>query len=572
MPDLTRREFLERTAVAGAAVTLGDLSPRIAPTNSPESRDGAAADPEWVDRPMRWAQLTLVEDDPGKFDPAVLARLLQAHHADAVCLSAGGCVAYYPTKVPFHHRSAWLGDRDPFGDLVAGLPQAGHGRHRPHRSARRPTTTCTQAHPDWIAVDADGQQRRHWASPELWVTCALGPYNFEFMTEVTRRSCRLPGGRHLHQPLGRLGHVLLRALPDELPRRDRPRPAAHRRPQDPARRAYIVWRQERLFELWRLWDAEIRKVNPDSRVIPNTGGGATQLARHAEHRRARAHPLRRPPGAPRAHAALGQRQERQGVSAPRWARKPIGGIFSVGRRGAVPLEGLRAERRRDPHVGGRRHRQRTAPLVHQVRRQHPRPALAEAGRGALRLACTATSVPAQRGAAGARRAGLLAADRPGSTAGARTAKVEDHTLGLYQALVEARIPFEMVHDRLLDDAASRAVQDARPAQYRRAVRRAVRAAPRIRRARRQPRGDVRDVAVRRVGRAAEGLRSRRPVRRIVRRQRRTRRCRTRICGSSTTRARRRHPLLAGLEDAPRIINGVHRVDVDADGGVPGPRR
>lgn len=45
-------------------------------------------------------------------------------------------------------------------------------------------------------------------------------------------------------------------------------------PQDPRRRAYITWRQQRLFDLWRLWDGEIRKINPGSCFIANAGGGA----------------------------------------------------------------------------------------------------------------------------------------------------------------------------------------------------------------------------------------------------------------------------------------------------------
>jgi hypothetical protein len=46
-------------------------------------------------------------------------------------------------------------------------------------------------------------------------------------------------------------------------------------PQDPAQRAYLLWRQQSLFDLWQLWDTEVRKINPDACVIPNTGGGAT---------------------------------------------------------------------------------------------------------------------------------------------------------------------------------------------------------------------------------------------------------------------------------------------------------
>ena len=39
-------------------------------------------------------------------------------------------------------------------------------------------------HPEWTAVDQEGNKRKHWSNPELYVTCAMGPYNLEFMTEI----------------------------------------------------------------------------------------------------------------------------------------------------------------------------------------------------------------------------------------------------------------------------------------------------------------------------------------------------------------------------------------------------
>jgi len=91
---------------------------------------------------MRWAQLTLVEDDPGKFDPHFWLNYFKRTKSDAVCLSAGGCVAYYPTKVQFHHRSQRLGDMDPFGELVRGCRKLGMvviARTDPHARLSSPS-------------------------------------------------------------------------------------------------------------------------------------------------------------------------------------------------------------------------------------------------------------------------------------------------------------------------------------------------------------------------------------------------------------------------------------------------
>ncbi len=431
-----RREFLCSAALALAADQIASGAPEPEP---------------WFDRPMRWAQLTLVEDDPGKYDPGFWLNYFKRTHSDAACLSAGGCVAYYPTKIPLHYRSKWLGQGDAFGELVLGCRQLNMNviaRTDPHAAHQ----DVFDAHPDWIAVDAAGAKRRHPVMPELWVTCALGPYNFEFMTEVTKEivslykvdgifSNRWAGSGMCYCEHCQSNFKTASGL--ELPRT--------LDPQDPARRAYMGWRQQRLFELWALWDGEIRKINPSARYIPNSGGGA-------------ASDLDMKVIGDRAPILFADRQARSGLTAP-WAngkngkeyrstlgRKPIGGIFSVGTeepyrwKDSVQsgpeirlwvLDGIANDLRPwFTKFGGTLYDRRWLPVVEDVYVWHYK------------------NERYLRNEAPLARVGMVYSQQTSHFYGGERAraKVEDHTLGYYQALIESRIPFEMVHDGLLDAA------------------------------------------------------------------------------------------------------------------------
>ena len=139
--------------------------------------------PDWYKSATRWTQLTLVEDDPIRFDPAFWVDVFKRTKSNATCLSAGGYIAYYPSKVPLHYVSKHIGDTDPFGTLVDGARRLGMhvmARVDPHAIHQ----DAADAHPEWIAVDKDDNKRRHWAFPEVWVTCAYSDYNFKFMPKV----------------------------------------------------------------------------------------------------------------------------------------------------------------------------------------------------------------------------------------------------------------------------------------------------------------------------------------------------------------------------------------------------
>ena len=561
-----RRSFLETSALAGAAVSLGDWTwPPWAASHQAAAAEPVA--PSWIDRPMRWAQLTLVEDDPVKFDLGFWLDYFQRTRADAVCLSAGGCVAYYPTKVPFHRKSAWLGDRDVLGELVAGCRRLGMvviARTDPHATY----DDAQAAHPDWIAVGADGQPRRHWASPEMWVTCGLGPYNFDLMTGIHDEilSRYQVDAIFINRWSGsgmcwcRHCQTNFRAATGfELPRTTNPK--------DPAQHAYLLWRQQRLFDLWQHWDAAAKKINPDSCVIPNTGGGAGS-------------PLDMQRIGALAPMMVADRQARHGLMAP-WAigmnakeyraamgAKPVAGLFSVGveedyrwKDSVQSSDEIRLWAADLVANGMRPWYSKFAGALHDQRWLKPVEEFYVWCHGAERYLRNEKPLA---------RVGLVYSQQSvwfSSGEGVRD-RLDGASLGWYQALIESRVPFEMVHDRLLDADRlapfktlilpnTTLLSTAQCAQIADFVRRGgaliatgetslfdETGAPRS------------DFGLADVFGVSFGSRRPGPVRNGY----------LRLEHDSANG----HPLLKGLEDAPRIIHGVWQLDVKPTRAFPRP--
>ncbi|MGH9311166.1 MAG: alpha-amylase family protein [Vicinamibacterales bacterium] len=569
MPDsFTRRDFLHVTTGAGAFGSLG-FSPELAGSHAEEQAPAPAVvsapvSPGWFDRPMRWVQLTLVENDPGRFDPQFWLDYFRRLHADAATLSAGGIVAYYPTKVPLHHRSDWLGTSDPFGVLVKGCRALGMhvvARTDPHAVREE----VRAAHPDWISVTAGGEPRRHWANRDLWVTCALGPYNFEFMDQVHREivSTYQVDGIFANRWAPQGGDCYcahcqrnFRAASGmELPK------TTDRR--DPVRRAFVEWRAARLTELWKHWDRSVRSIRAESRFIPN--GPPTMKA-----------------AGELADIQFADYQARRGATPP-WAngrrakeyrsvmdRKPVGGIFSVGLeepyrwKDSVQSEpeiqlwvaegtanGMR------PWVtkfSGVLYDRRWLPIVERIydwHFEHERYLRNETplARVAL-LHSEQTSIY-----------------HPGVAPGDRH---EDHVLGMYHALVEARVPFELVHEayltperldrfKLLVLADAAALSNAQCAAIRSFVDRGGSVLATFATSlydetgqRRQDFGLADLFGVSFAGRI-DG-----PVQNSY------------LSLDADPSTGKRHPILEGLEDAARIVNGVFRVAVTPIASFPSP--
>jgi len=329
-------------------------------------------------------------------------------------------------------------------------------------------------------------------------------------------------------------------------------------------RNYILWRQQRLFELWRLWDGEIRKINPQARYIANAGGGALSE-------------LDMKTVGDLAPTLFADRQARRGLTAP-WAngkngkeyratlgRKPIVGIFSVGVEESYRwkdsvqnadeiriwvADGIANDLRPwFTKFGGVLYDRRWLKVVEDIYNWHYR--WERYLRNEESLA----------------RVAVVYSQQTANFYGGPAArdKVEDHTLGMYQALIEARVPFEMVHDRLLEpERIDRfkllilpniaALSDAQCDQLRRYVERG---------------GSL--LATHETSLYDEwGVRRKNFGLSELFGAKFNGRVEGPLQNSYLRLENKQHPILAGFGDTDRIINGARRLDVSPIGTYPNP--
>ncbi|MCL5742827.1 MAG: hypothetical protein M1541_02700, partial [Acidobacteria bacterium] len=300
---------------------------------------------------------------------------------------------------------------------------------------------AARAHPEWVAVEAGGKPRRHWADPSRWVTCANGPYNFEFMTSVIREiveTYKVDGVfANRWQGHGVCYCAFCREAFKKATGFDLPPAAGPGRAE--ALRAWNRWHGDRMVELFRVWDGEIRKINPRGAFIANAGPAEFELDKAG----------RKPP------ILAADRQSRDARVIPPWINgrnakeyravagmTPVGGLFSIGRddqyrwKDAVQhppelklwiSEGIANGMR--PWLckfSGTLHDKRWLKPVEEIYQWHWENERYFRNTGPL---ARVAIVQPHRGTA------------------------EDHEFGFHQALVEARVPFELASERHLDAAA-----------------------------------------------------------------------------------------------------------------------
>lgn len=258
---MTRRDFNTGLLLASAAIPT-----RSAPANPAEY---------WYRRMRRLGQPNLNEKDAATVDIDKWMAYWRSLQVDGLIISAGGILAFYPTQVPHHHRSRYLGDRDVYGEFARAMRRANIrliARLDPNWNFRDTLDT----EPNWFARDRNGAAVPHEATNELYRTCMFGDYFPEYMTAIIqelRDRYDTDGFYTNGWPSTGLGDICYCSVCQRKYRQtfsvDLP-PMPDR--TDPNYRRWTEWRLDRALEIWAFWQKAAVEGRPDRVYVGNLGG------------------------------------------------------------------------------------------------------------------------------------------------------------------------------------------------------------------------------------------------------------------------------------------------------------
>jgi hypothetical protein len=262
---MTRREFM--------AASVGSL----VVTSAPEILGQTSITPKpWYSTMRRCGQINFNETDPLTMDANAWMDYWASLKVNAVLLNGGGIVAFYPTEVPYQHRSEFLGSRDLFGEMAAAA------RKRDIRVVARMDCNyayqeALEAHPEWFERNRDGSVRREPECPWLFKTCMFSTYFTEQMPAIYREINQryAPNGFFTNgwPSTGPL-EVCYCAACEKIYRNEIGGvPPESTDAQSPVYRKYYAVYMDRIAEIWKSWNDIAREKNQNSVYVGNLGGG-----------------------------------------------------------------------------------------------------------------------------------------------------------------------------------------------------------------------------------------------------------------------------------------------------------
>lgn len=277
---MDRRTFLKAGAIVLPGSYLG-LSEGVAESKEADGRTSSLSaampvqtrDLPWQNKVRRIVQVNQTEHDPAVLNVEEWAEFVSSLKADVTFVSVTGIIAFYQTKVPFHRKSRFLGNRDFFGELNAAAKRKGI-RTVARMSPDLNWGDALAAHPEWFERDEHGNAKSTLDDPQLFETCMFSTYMTDYMPAIMREINSLYDVDAFYMngwpPLGSLPVCYCNQC-KQLP--------------PPGTPAYWDKFNERLIYLWKLYDAIAKEKNASSFFFANLGGGVhagPNLARLSE--------------------------------------------------------------------------------------------------------------------------------------------------------------------------------------------------------------------------------------------------------------------------------------------------